>query len=447
MTHPTIFIPVESKKREFDGKVLLAAHLVNKGFRVVLGTKAGVHREILHARNGLYLAKSASNESLQFYSMLKNRGHHLAVLDVEGGALTREIRNDLLRSYQPESSPFFDFFFVFGEQIREAMIRELKYIEPQQIVVTGEPRFDLLKPEHEAFFAAERGDIRQEYGSFILINTSFGLSNSAIGEAGIRDFLMTTADIPDEQRHLYLLKHEEGKYLLKAFIELAKQVAERFPHINIILRPHPDEDITVYKTAFTTHSNIFVNGAGNVHPWIQSAMAVIHHDCTTGMEAVMAGKPTISFVPRQEESITAWLPVWLSIACTTHDEVLGALEPVVRGELTHYHPGEEKAAVFASHFENFLTLAGERLAAHLTRHYINLSSSNKTTLTIIIQRFKSTMNNIRMKIKPKNEKWERFTEVDRNELIRKLHGTGVFIGKSLPMVKICGRNAAMLKRT
>ncbi|MFO7722580.1 MAG: hypothetical protein R6V49_05075 [Bacteroidales bacterium] len=446
MTHPTIFIPVESKKREFDGKILLAAHLATRGFRVVLGTKAGVHREILHARNGVYLAKSASNVFLRFYSKLRQRGHHLVVLDVEGGALTKEIRNDLLRSYQPESAPYFDYFYVFGEKIREAMIRDLEYIHPEQVVVTGEPRFDLLKPEHSGFFAAERSHIQQRYGRFILINTSFGLSNSAIGEEAIRKFLLTTEDIPDEQRPLYLLKHEEGKVLLKAFIALATSIAGTFPEINLVLRPHPDEDITVYEQAFSGKHNIFVNGNGNVHPWIQSALAVIHHDCTTGMEAVMAGKPTISYVPRQEESITAWLPVWLSIACATPEAVLQALEPVISGKMTGYYPSEDKSAVFASNFENYRSLAGEKLADHLAEHYINLKSSENKSLLLKIRRIRSMMSHIRMKMRLKNEKWERFIRVDRNEVIRKLEGTGVFAGNSLPAVKIRGRNAAIIER-
>jgi surface carbohydrate biosynthesis protein len=445
MNFPTIYLPVESKKREFDGKILLAAHLVKAGFKVVMGTKAGVHRELMHARNGLYLAKSASNTSLGLYRELKKREHHLAVLDVEGGALTREIRNDLLRSYQPEASPFFDYFYVFGEKIREAILQNLNYIRPDQVVVTGEPRFDLLKPEYRRFFEADRIKIQQQYGRFILINTSFGLSNSAIGEEGIKHFLLTTGDIPDEQRHLYLLKHEEGKFLLHAFIELAHAIAVRFPWINIVVRPHPDEESAVYEKAFKDSENIFMDGSGNVHPWIQSAMAVIHHDCTTGMEAAMAGKPVISYVPRQEESITAWLPVWLSIACQSTMEVLKALEPVVSGETTHYLPEPEKQEVFAAYFENYRSLAAEKLTAHLIQQYMHLATSRVNIPGLLFRRMKSDISTLIARNRQKGGLWERFKEVHQEEVVNKLNATGVFESGKLLAVVTLGGNAVIIE--
>lgn len=445
MPKPVIFIPVESKKRELDGKILLAATLLNRGFEVMLGTKSGIHREIAHYTNSLYLAKSASNVFLSFYKNFKSQGHHLAVLDVEGGALTREIRNDLLRSYQPEAAVFFDYFYVFGDKIKEAMVRDLPYISPEKVIVTGEPRFDLLRPEHDAFFREEMDKILQQYGRFILINTSFGLYNSTLGIDGIKNFLETTADIPDDQRHLYLLKHKECSLLLDAFISLAKEIAAAFPEINVVLRPHPDEDSLVYQNSFNGISNIHVNGSGNVHPWIKAAQAVIHHDCTTGMESVMAEKPTLSYIPREEESITAWLPVYLSIRCTTPEEIVNQLKRILGNGITRYYPGDEKAEVFGSYFENYRRTAADKLAGHLASAYQNMNSVFTPSLSLWLKRFRSRINIVRLRRDKQFQGWERFISIDSAEVMQKLSRSGLYNSAKLPLYTVRGGNTIRLR--
>ena len=418
---PVVFIPVESAKRELDGKMVLASRLLERGFQVMVGTKSGIHREIMYARNGIYLAKSASNTYIQFYRKLKTLEHHLVVLDVEGGALTRDIRSDLLRSYQPESAPFFDYFFVFGEKIREAIIRDLPYIRPGQVLVTGEPRFDLLREKYHHYFRQQLEVIQRSYGNYVLINTSFGLSNSVLGEEGIRKFLETTLDIPDEQRHLYLLKHQEGKVIMKAFVDLVRRLSGIFPETNFVVRPHPDEDQKVYRDAFAGCSNVYVKGEGNVHPWIIAARAVIHHDCTTGMESVMAGKPVISYIPRMDESITAWLPVYLSIACSKEEEVMAVLREFLNDSAAkRYHPDEEKEEVFRSYFINYSQEAGLLLSEALLQAYGEISCSRSVSPGLLWKRFRSVITILRYQLTLKKHR-ERFMAMDRSEAHEKIH--------------------------
>jgi surface carbohydrate biosynthesis protein len=446
MAKPIIYIPVESKKREFDGKILLAKELIQRGFKVVLGTKSGVHREALNAQNGIYLAKSASNENLNLYKQLQHRGHRMAVLDVEGGALTREIANDLFRSYQPEASSFFDFFYVFGDKIKESIVEHLPYIKPDQVMVTGEPRFDLLRPEFDRFFGDEIHNIQQQYGNYILMNTSFGLSNSLLGEEGIRHFLENTTDIPDEQRPLYLLKHREGKILLREFVDLAAQIATTFPDHQLIIRPHPDEDPSPYMTLTASLNNVHVNGSGNVHPWIKLARMVIHHDCTTGMESVMAGKPTISFIPRMEESITAWLPIYLSIACKTPQEVLEAMQKIVTENQSDYEPGGEKQKVFSSHFINYTTHGSILLSEALEDAYGNINSSCKNTVRMWRQRAKSLLKIRIYRKKMREGSRERFMHISESEVRHKLLLLDSSLTHDRLNAKVRGGNTIHLER-
>ncbi len=444
---PLIFIPVESKKREFDGKVLLASALLRRGFRVMLGTKVGVHRELIYTRNAIYLAKSASNENLDLYRHLKSLGHKLVVLDVEGGALTKEIRNDLLRSYQPEASEFFDYFYVFGDKIREAVINELDYIDPDKVITTGEPRFDLLRPEYDNFYAGEIKRIGDLYGRFILINTSFGFSNSILGEEGIQRLLENTTDIPDEQRPLYILKFETGKQLLLDFADLAKHLASEYPELNIVIRPHPDEDPSTYMKLTEGVRNIHVKCEGNVHPWIRASVGVIHHDCTTGLEAVMSAKPAISYLPSIEESITAWLPVYLSIECKTCQEVSAEVGKILLRPDEPWYPGEEKAEVFTSYFRNYAEPANTLLASSLNDAYQGICTTFKPSPSLLKERLHSRIRIHRYNRNKQPGKRERFMSVSVDEVKEKLSLAGIESVGSEISIRVLGGNAILLAKS
>ncbi|HRZ42988.1 MAG TPA: hypothetical protein P5228_09845 [Bacteroidales bacterium] len=443
--HPLIFIPVESKKRELDGKILLASALIARGWKVIIGTKAGIRREMLHHRNALYLAKSVSSDFIPFYREIQSLGHRMVALDVEGGALTREIRNDLLRSYQQDAVEYFDYIYVFGDKIKKDIAEHIPYIPQEKILVTGEPRFDLLKPVHDPYYAADIEHIRNTYGNCVLINTSFGLSNSVLGEEWIRQFLETTGDIPEEQRPLYLLKHREGKILMQEFIAMAKRLAERFPALNFVLRPHPDEAQEVYREAFAGILNLFVDGTGSVQPWIKSAKAVIHHDCTTGLEAVLAMKPTISYIPRTDERITAWLPVFVSVACTSENAVANALETALQQPESLSAPEKEKGDVLASYFANFREEASDMLADHLSVAYCQPSTGPFGLVRLSLARLRSRVNIVRLRNKSRKDGWDRFIRMDREELCKRLPLTGNLNDISALRISIRGGNTAYLQ--
>ena len=59
-----------------------------------------------------------------------------------------------------------------------------------------------------------------------------------------------------------------------------------------------------------------------VREWIVNAEAVIHYDCTTGIESLIAGKNVISFCPFYDENIVARLPIEISTKFTKIDDLI-----------------------------------------------------------------------------------------------------------------------------
>jgi hypothetical protein len=81
------------------------------------------------------------------------------------------------------------------------------------------------------------------------------------------------------------------------FVVMVKELAVSFPQHTVVVRPHPSENIVFFRQAFATFRNVVVRRDGNVLSWIRPADLVVHSNCTTGIEAVLAGVPTVNFLP------------------------------------------------------------------------------------------------------------------------------------------------------
>ena len=79
----TLIIPVESQVRELDAKLLLACAAAERGFPVVIGSRAFVHYEIAAMPRGVYLAKSMRTLSERMFEILRQLGHEIVAWDEE----------------------------------------------------------------------------------------------------------------------------------------------------------------------------------------------------------------------------------------------------------------------------------------------------------------------------------------------------------------------------
>ena len=66
----TLIIPVENQSRELDAKLLLACAAAERGFPVILGSRAFVHYAVDSIPRGVYLAKSMRSLSERVFGIL-----------------------------------------------------------------------------------------------------------------------------------------------------------------------------------------------------------------------------------------------------------------------------------------------------------------------------------------------------------------------------------------
>lgn len=330
-----IFIHYETKSREFDGKLLLIANLLKHFDTIYFGSFTGIKRESLFHSNGIMILKSLSKVNEPFYKKLKERGYQIFLLHAEGGIYQKDTKDVILSLFNPDMLEYVDSNFVFGEAIRDDIIKHCGTKFTEKTIASGEPRFDLLKSTYNTFFNEAILKLEKKYGDYFLINTDFPLVNSYVGNKQLFEYLMNEPSYSNEFRDGIVEKREILKVVLASYLEAIKYLASKFPKINFIIRPHPSESEELYIKECEGISNVIVSKEYNVANWILASKGVIHYDCTTGMEAALAQKPVISFLPKINKQLLVWLPVELSKKVYDKEELAKEIKNIINKNFNH----------------------------------------------------------------------------------------------------------------
>lgn len=374
-----IFIQFETKTREFDSRLLLICHLLKAGFsEIYFGSKGGVQKESRYHDFGIYVFKGLTRSAYDIYKELKRKGYKIILMHVEGGIYYKDIEKSILSAFPPDLLDLVDKIFVFGTVIKEAIIKYCGNKFYDNIIISGEPRFDMLKPKYRYFFKYRISYLNKNYKDFILINTNFSAGNPVIGKNKIKEYWNNELTLTDETKKSLFEKMVFQECLIEDFIYVVKLLSKSFTNKKFVVRPHPSESETIYLKAFKGCPNIYVSKYGNVAEWILASAGVIHYDCTTGMEAVLAGKPTISYIPRQNERILAWLPIELSLKVNDANGLLRSVNDIFEGK--YQHRLEQKVIKQWGEIVNNVNESSSEIIAGELFKYNSLSTTRKLPL-------------------------------------------------------------------
>jgi surface carbohydrate biosynthesis protein len=326
----TLIIPVESQVRELDAKLLLACAAVERGFPVVMGSRAYVHHAMASFPKGVYLAKSMRKMSDRMFAIITKLGHEIVAWDEEGLVrfpdrfyYQRRLSAKALRNVQ--------ILLAWGNDDARAF-RAFEGYPGCPIHVTGNPRIDLMRPELRRSFDREVEDIRGRYGDFVLVNTNF---------SGLNHFHDSLSELK------WNLEPENGmggdpfmagraafrNEVLGHFKQLVPTLSRLLPDHKVVVRPHPSENHQLWTDVAQGLDNVEVVNHGNVHPWVIASRALIHNGCTTAVEAAILGTPAVAFQPVTDEIYDMILPNSLSHHAHDLKDVEKTVRAIVDGAL------------------------------------------------------------------------------------------------------------------
>ena len=152
-----IFIPVEISSRELMYKVYLCNVLASRGVECYLGSKANISYLSKKSKDFIYLDKGFHHGvSEKIYEILKENNASFVSLDEEG-ALDFNDGSVLRQRYTSRLFESAEAVFLWGQRQFENLI--IDKIDTVKCVISGHPRFQLLKPEYRCLFEEEKNKI------------------------------------------------------------------------------------------------------------------------------------------------------------------------------------------------------------------------------------------------------------------------------------------------
>jgi surface carbohydrate biosynthesis protein len=354
-----IVIPIETKVREFQGKLLCSLVLAERGYRVILGEQNRLLRALEDYTPCICIHKSFAATQRKAYSRCLSLGGRLAAWDEEGLVyFDAETYVDL--RLDADCLKMLDAVFAWGpDQAR--IIRDF-LPEGPLVIETGNPRLDMLRPELRGYYNPVVDHLRARHGRIILVNTAFPLSNHFHSDLQIARM---SQQYPITKRRPDFFKSWEQAQAegMLGFEEMVPELCRSFPDHTVIVRPHPSEDRHKWEALVSLFDNALVNAEGNVVEWILASDCVLHFDCTSGLEAFLLGIPAIVYRRHKSEGYEQKLPNSLSYRAETHEQALELVGKAIKGSLAKLKDDPDRLAILRRHVTGaYENLASDRIA-------------------------------------------------------------------------------------
>lgn len=306
---PIIIQPIDNIERDLDWKLVFAAENAKNGMSTIICHAAVLNFFIEKSNKAIWLGRfpTASGTTLSDSKLLelcKYSNINFLFLPDEGAFyfieeyLCAVLLKNAMHAVNKNCVKNILFWGSYQKQICEQNFSEHK----NKYIVTGMPRFDLCENEYSWIDESDVAQIKKIFNNFILINTRCGSFNTAkkrsngLSKRALELKKERSKTVKNAYDKMFDVWSMQGRTLIELIL-LTKELALTYPNVNIIIRPHPAERLEIYRNAFENFSNIYVIRDGDVRKWIRASKIVIQSDCTTGLESLLVGKPTINFIP------------------------------------------------------------------------------------------------------------------------------------------------------
>ena len=300
-----IYLHVESVVRELDSKIPLATIAASRGHQVLVSNLSSITRGIRAGllAPGIFHTKSLTPGEVKIlrHQKIIDNGFYITSIDEEGGLVDVGYDKFAKMRYSDKTINQSSAVFGWGYEDTDTLKRIYsKY--SSKIHKTGSPRADMWKPFFSDYWAVPKGKPRKP---FLLISSNLAVANNInqlhllIKSHKNSGYYQRDPEMLDN----HLTAFAEDGHMLSAYIKAIRKLANNNNDYDIVLRPHPNENIKTWKICLEDIPNVHVIQEGSISAWVNHAFAVVHNGCTTALEATISEKPVVTYIPfRQKHS-------------------------------------------------------------------------------------------------------------------------------------------------
>lgn len=338
-----VYIQMEIKARELEGRTLLALTAAERGHHVLLGDverylDAGVLPPgVFHDKDLTPTAKKVRR-----LAAYRAAGHRVTSQDEEHWLALPDFDVPAARRFATATLDLADASFAWGDHEADAL-RARYPRHADRIVVSGSPRVDLWRPE--------LGPVHERHALPVPADRPvvlFPSNHSAVLD--VNPFWVRIRDKRDRYEGLDD-PFEFDRYgytadklrTLGAMVRAVRRVAVDHPEALVVVRPHPIEIDGAWEDLIGPLPNVLVTRTASLQAWVRRAAVVVQNECTSGYEAAVAGVPVVSF---HADGVFADHPVnAVGRRASDLDGAAGLVDAALRGATAGWLPDEGSAVL------------------------------------------------------------------------------------------------------
>ena len=321
----TLVIPIEVTSRELDSRLAIMIQLlnINPEWEILIGVAKTIKqyaREVYVENYVLFENALNPGKLLEEYHKLNV---NVVVLDEEGGISTKYMEKNLPRmGYDNDGFNYIKKFFLWGQYNYNTIIKNHKNVDRTKLVITGNPRFDLSKKNYNKYFQKFN-----YHKNFVLIICAFGTANNII-QLELENYYYSKSNLANEKktREARNLRKKFQEISMKKYLNGIRELIEKYPSENFIIRCHPLEKIETYRDIFSIYSNVHIDTTGPIQEWLPGCKLMIHNGCTTSIEGYFNGLEPICFMPHYDEEHMQYSTYDISDKVHNKDELIELFE-------------------------------------------------------------------------------------------------------------------------
>jgi len=378
-----VYLKMEIKARELEGRLLLGMVAAERGHTVLLGDV----RPLIQATElppGVYheTALYPSSGATRFRRGLVDAGWSFTSQDEEHGLLEPTYTNYAQRRYSTENMEAVHAAFTWGPHDTAAIKEEYPALA-DKVEMVGSPRIDLSRPEFEPLYRSLPRPGLDPGRPYVLFANNF---TRVIGTNRIDTFVrhMRHANYfnGDDDPFEFLQYQEASAQMdfLPHVIRGVRLVASQHPDLTVVVRPHPQEEEEAWHDLLGDIPNLVISKVGSIGRWIRNATAVVQSGDTTAFEATVAGIPVVAFAPFGDDH--AWGSRYanrLGHRVTSGDDLVDMVEKIRAGEMDNGPTREQDLEVLG---ERITSLDGPFAADRIVDVWSSLAPKSGDELSL-----------------------------------------------------------------
>lgn len=302
MKKKLVILPIERISREIESRKIIKIFLEKRGYKVKLVNSVFFHAFFPFFKPAFVLENDLTFQSFKLLRNLYLCGFKIITHDEESFGDNPVEFYFAMRFYK-NNFDFIEHHFFKGKIDLDYYLNENNFKFQEKVSIANNYRFLkslLLQNNINDKIINKISNYKIKFNKIVLICSKFSYVNRKDGVFKIDEIVSKRVKKFNLNSDAKLLCEKHLKYSEVLFyncLDDYQKIIENNQDIMFVIRPHPAENVEIWKNTFSKFHNVDIDNSDTFISWARCVDKVIHNGSTSGLEAFLIGKQVIYYNP------------------------------------------------------------------------------------------------------------------------------------------------------